>query len=38
MRRTTLLSLPEELLVKIMEIGDERSVLACSNARLFPTL
>lgn len=32
MQRPTLMSLPEELLVKIMEVGDDaRSVLACSN-------
>ncbi|KAH8987421.1 hypothetical protein EDB92DRAFT_1125088 [Lactarius akahatsu] len=31
MRRRTLTSLPEELLVKIMEVGDGRSILACSN-------
>ncbi|KAH9164650.1 hypothetical protein EDB89DRAFT_399439 [Lactarius sanguifluus] len=31
MRRQTLTSLPEELLVKIMEVSDGRSILACSN-------
>jgi hypothetical protein len=36
MRRSTLMSLPVELLVKIMEIGDGRSVLACSGVRIIP--
>ncbi|KAH9015621.1 hypothetical protein EDB85DRAFT_2156518 [Lactarius pseudohatsudake] len=31
MRRRTLTSLPEELLVKIMEVGDGKTILACSN-------